>query len=106
MNFQAVVRGARRLDRLQPCEPADAVVDMHHEIAGREAGRLGDEILRAPGGAPRPYQPVAKNVLFADDRRIVGLETGFDAEYCERNRRLRQSQRRAQLETGVRLWSL
>src|SRR6185503_2585505 len=80
MNFQTVVRGARRVDRLQPREPADAVVDMHHKIAGREAGRLGDEILRTPGGAPRPHQPVAENVLFADDRRFVGLETGFETD--------------------------
>ena len=37
VDFEAVVRRAGRLDGLQPDEAADAVVDMNHEIAGREA---------------------------------------------------------------------
>ena len=48
MDFQAIVRRAGRLDRLQADEAADAVIDMHHQIAGGEAGRLGDEIVGAP----------------------------------------------------------
>ncbi len=58
MQFETVVRRASRLDGLQPDEAADAVIDMHHEIAGRQAGHFGDEIPRrastrgaaAPGG--------------------------------------------------------
>ena len=34
VDFQAVVRRAGRLDVLQPDEAADAVIDMHHEVAG------------------------------------------------------------------------
>ena len=69
MDFEAIVRRAGRLDRLQAGEAADAVIDMDDEIAGRQAGRLGDEILGAARGAARPHQPVAENVLLADDRR-------------------------------------
>ena len=56
VQFEAVVRRARRLDGLQADEAADAVIDMHHEIAGIEAGDLGDEILRplARRGAAAP----------------------------------------------------
>ena len=85
MDFQAVVRRAGGIDRLQAGETADAVVDMHDQIAGREAGRLGDEILRRRAGAARPHQPVAENVLLADDRGVFGLEAGLDAEHGERH---------------------
>ena len=40
-DLEAVVRRAGRLDRLQPVEAADAVVDVDDEIALGEAGRLG-----------------------------------------------------------------
>ena len=93
MDFQAVVRRAGGVDRLQAGEAADAVIDVHDEIAGREAGRLGDEIVGAAHGAARPHQSVAENVLLADDGGVVGLEAGFDAEHGERHRRLRQAQR-------------
>ena len=36
MQFEAVMRRAGDLDRLQADEAADAVLDMHHEIAGRQ----------------------------------------------------------------------
>lgn len=47
MQLKAIVRMARRLDRPQADETADAVIDMDDEIAGRERRRLGDKILRA-----------------------------------------------------------
>ena len=90
----------------KPDEAPDAVIDMHDQIAGREAGCLGDEILGAARGAARPHQPVAENVLLADDRGIVGLETGFDAEHGERDRGLGQRERLRPVATVVRLCSL
>ena len=51
VQLQAVVRRARRLDGLQPDEAADAVVDMDDEVAGVEAGGLGDEVFRPLRGA-------------------------------------------------------
>jgi hypothetical protein len=33
MDFQTIVRRTRRLDVLQTREPADAVIDVDHEIA-------------------------------------------------------------------------
>ena len=47
MDFQAIVRRAGGMDRLQAGETADAVIDVHDQIAGREAGRLGNEIVGA-----------------------------------------------------------
>ena len=69
VDFQAVVRRAGRLDVLQADEAADAVIDMHDQIAGGEARHLGDEVVGALGRPPRPHQPVAQNVLLADERR-------------------------------------
>ena len=46
MQFEAIVRRARRLDGLQPLEAADAVVDMDDEIARRQRRDLGQKILR------------------------------------------------------------
>ena len=92
VDFQAVVRRAGGLDVLQSDEAADAVIDMDDQIAGREAGHLGDEIVRALRRAARPHQPVAQNVLLADDGDVRGLETAFEAQHRERDLRLRQRQ--------------
>ena len=91
MDFQAVVRRAGGVDRLQAGEAADAVIDVHDEVAGREAGRFGNEIVGAAHGAARPHKSVAENILFADDGRVFGLETGLDAEHGQRYRRLGQA---------------
>ena len=88
MDFEAVMRRARRLDGLQPDETPDAVVDMHDRIAGRQTGGFGNEIFRPARRATRPHQPVAENVLLADDSGIVGLESGFQPEHRERDVRL------------------
>ena len=41
MKFEAIVRRARGLDRLQPDEAADAVVDMDDEVARGQRRDLG-----------------------------------------------------------------
>ena len=107
VDFQAIVRRAGGLDRLQADEAADAVIDVDDEIAGREARHLGDEILRAARGAARPHQAVAENVLLADDGGVFGLEAALDAEHGERDRGLRAAPApAATTPTGVRLASL
>jgi hypothetical protein len=88
MQFEAIVRRARRLHRLQPDKAADAVVHMHHEVACRQAGRLGDEILRPARGAARAHHAVAEDVLFADDCGRAGFKSGFEAEHRQRDLRL------------------
>ena len=85
MDFQAVMRRARRLDRLQPAEAADAVIDMHDQVAGRETGGLGDEVLGLAAGSARAHQPVAEDVLLADERGVLRLEAGLDAEHHQRH---------------------
>ena len=81
MQFEAVMRRAADFQRLQPDKAADAVLDMHHDVAGRQAGDFGNEIVELAAGAPRPHQTVAENVLLADHRKGVGLETGLHAEH-------------------------
>ena len=71
VDFEAIMRRAGRLDGLQADETPDAVIDMHDKIAGGEARRFGDEILRAARGLARPHQAVAENVLLADDRGVA-----------------------------------
>ena len=78
------MRRAGRLDGAQPHEAADAVIDVHDQIAGREARRLGDEILGRRARAARPHQAVAEDVLLADDGGVGGLEAAFEPEHGER----------------------
>ena len=93
MDFQAIVGGTGSLDIGQADEPANAVVDMDDEVPGAEAGHLGDEISGALAAAPRPHQPVAQNVLLADDRELGGLEAGLEPEHREPHFGLRPPQR-------------
>ena len=87
------MRRAGRLDRAQPDEAADAVIDMDDEVAGGEARHLGDEVLGPARGAARPHQAVAEDVLLADHRGVGGLEAAFEPEHGERNVGLGQRQR-------------
>ena len=86
VNLEAIVRRARRLDRLQADETADAVVDVHDEIARRQRRGLGEHILRAPFPPALPHQPIAENVLLADDGEIGGLEAMLERDHRERQR--------------------
>ena len=80
MQFETVMRRAADLDRLQSDEASDAVLDMDHEIAGREARDLGDEVIELAARFARPHQAVAEDVLLADDGEFVGLETALHAD--------------------------
>ena len=86
VDLEAIVRRARRLDRLQADETADAVVDVHDEIARRQRRGLGEHILRAPLPPALPHQPIAENVLLADDGEIGGLEAMLERDHRERQR--------------------
>ena len=86
MNLQAVVRRARRLDRLQADEAADAVIDMHDEVARRERRGFRQHVLRAPLALLLAHQAVAENVLLADDGQIVRLEAVLQRDDRERQR--------------------
>ena len=79
------MRRAGDLQRLQADKAADAMLDMHDEIAGGEAREFGNEILGATGGAPWPHEPIAENVLFADECRPCGLEAAFHSEHRKLN---------------------
>ena len=76
MQFEAIMRRARRLDRLQPGETANSVIDMDDDIACRERADFAQEILSAARRlAAAAEQPVAQNILLGDDREILRLET-------------------------------
>ena len=68
------------LQGLQAFVAADAVIDVDHEVAGRERRRLGQEVLRPPAPA-RPRQPVAQDVGLGDDRQVVGLEPRLQRQH-------------------------
>ena len=86
VDFQAIMRRARRLDRLQADEAPDAVIDMHDQIARRQRGGFGQHILGAPLVLALAHQAVAENVLLADDREVVGLETLLQRDHRQRQR--------------------
>ena len=103
VDLEAVMRRARGLDRLQPLEAADAVVDVDDEVAGRQRRRLGDEVLR-PARAPlRAHQPVAEDVLLGEDGEVAGLEARFEAPDGDRDRVLRSRERVGEAPDRLRL---
>ena len=90
-HLQTIMRRAGDIDRFQPLITSDAVFGVHDEIAGRERCRLGDEIVEASAAARCPRQPIAKNVLFAEQHQGVGREALLERQYCQPDRRARQS---------------
>ena len=92
-DLQAVVRGAERGDGGEPVEAADAVVGVHDEIADGEAGRFRDDVGSAARLAPRAHEPVAQDVLLADDGEVGRLEALLEAEHREGRLAGRQRQR-------------
>ena len=68
------MRGAHGGDGLEARVAADAVVDVDDEVAGGEAGGLGEEVLGALAAARGADQAVAEDVLLGDDGEAGGLE--------------------------------
>ncbi len=70
----AFMRRPQRLDHFQPVVAADAVVDMHDQVARRQRLRLGQEILGTAFFRSATDQAVAKDVLLGDHRKARHLE--------------------------------
>src|SRR3989338_6039120 len=67
---QTIMRRAHDIDSLQALEAANAVIDMNDEIAGAQACRFGEEVFVA-FLSPLSDESVAKDILFADDGKLV-----------------------------------
>ena len=87
------MRRAGDVDRLQPLVAADAVLGMDDEIARRQAGRLGDELIDVAAAARRAREPVAENVLLAEQQQVVGGEALFERQQGEADGALRRKLR-------------
>src|SRR5271166_1529983 len=84
------MRRAGDSDRLQRLVAADAVIGMDDEIALRQVVYLGDELVEVASATRDPGQPVAEDVLLAEQHEFVGRETLLDWQYREPDRRGRQ----------------
>ena len=107
-NDQTVMRGAPRVDGLKPCIAADSVVDMHREIAFRQGAGLGEEIRRPAPPRRRARQPIAENVLFAQQRQAVADEAMLQRQHHCGDGARRQRSTAAQSSvsfTGAVPWS-
>src|SRR5271157_2491887 len=65
MQFQTVMRRARRLDLLEADKAPDTVIDMDDEIARRKRRNFGEEIGAALFAAALRREAVAQNILLA-----------------------------------------
>src|SRR5690606_24317267 len=81
-DFEAVMRRACRLDRLQADETAYAVVGMYDDVAGGKPRNFRNEVGRTPAPCA-PDQAVAEYVLFGDDRELARLEAGLQRQHRE-----------------------
>ena len=86
-HFQAIMRRARDIERLEPLVAADAVLSMDDKIAGGERPRLGNEIIEVAAAPRRPRETVAENVLLAEQGQRVGCEALFERQDREPDRR-------------------
>src|ERR1700736_4781367 len=68
-------------DRLQRLIAADAVIGMDDEIARRQVVHLGDELVEVAAAPRGPRQPVAEDVLLAEQHDFPGREPLLDGQY-------------------------
>ena len=73
----AIMRRAKRGDRLQPRVAADPVIDMDDQIAGGKRLSFGQEVLGFPAFFRATDQPFAEHVLFGDHRKARRREPVF-----------------------------
>ena len=58
VQLKAIMRRARHFEGLQADEPADAMLDMDHEIAAGQAGDFRNEVVQLAARLARPHQAV------------------------------------------------
>ena len=87
------MRRACGLDGLEAHEAPDAVIHMDDEIACAQRARLQQEILCALGFAALVDEPIAQNVLLADDGEARRLEALLQPHHRQRRDALGQAQR-------------
>ena len=83
---QTIMRRAGDRQRRQPIVTADAVFLMHDQVALGDFGRLGDELIGPHAPPRRARNPLAQQVLLADQRQPVGDETTLHAQRDQRYR--------------------
>src|SRR5271168_307751 len=71
------------------------MIGMDDEVAGRQVVHLGDELVEVAPAPRGPRQPVAEDVLLAEQHEFPGCETLLDRQYREPDRR------RGQLCEGI-----
>ena len=86
----AVVRRTGDVDRLQRLVAADPVIGMDDEIAGCQRRRLCDELVEAAPAPRRAGEPVAEDILLAEQNHIVGRKALLDRQHGEPDGRTRQ----------------
>jgi hypothetical protein len=87
----AIMRRAGDVDRLQGLVAADAVIGMHDEIPWCQRRRLGDELVEIAPAPRRAGEPVAEDILLAEQDDAVRDEALLDRQDREADRRARQS---------------
>src|SRR4249920_2298869 len=66
----------------EPGKAPDAVIGAHHEVADREARNFGEHVA-ASLGARAAHQPVAEDILLADDGEAWRLEASLKRQHGE-----------------------
>ena len=84
------MRRAGDVDRLQRLVAADAVIVMDDEVARRQRCGLGDELVEAAPSPRGAGEPVAEDVLLAEQHEVVGSKTLLDRQHGEPDHRTRQ----------------
>ena len=70
---EIVARGARHAQVVQPVVLPDAVVGMHHVVAGRQLAQAGQIVGDRPRPAPPPVPALAEHVLLGEhDQPVFG----------------------------------
>ena len=99
---EAVVPRVLDLQRDQAFVSPDAVLAMDDQVALAQGRGLGDEALGRPPLLGRPRQPIADDVLFADDFQAIQHEAVLDRPDGDAERAGRQALHRGEVGNGHR----
>ena len=80
----AIVLALADRDRFKPEIAANAVLDMHHQIAARERLKFGEEGIGILALLLAPHQPIAEHVLLGEQLQRVAGKAGFERQHQHR----------------------